>query len=53
MRTQQACSQAVPAHENRLWNIPGYLPWFTADSATAIGVALRYLAVSLIGYKLT
>lgn len=53
MRTQQACSQAAPAHENRLWNIPGYLPWFTADSATAIGVALRYLAVSLIGYKLT
>ena len=29
------------------------MPWFTADSATAIGVALRYLAVSLIGYKLT
>ena len=53
MRVQQAGRQSAPAHERRLWDIPGYVPWFTADSATAIGVALRYLAVSLIGYKLT
>ena len=44
---------SAPVRESRLWDIPGYVPWFTADSATAIGVALRYLAVSLIGYKLT
>lgn len=41
------------ASDCRLWDIPGYLPWFTADSATAVGVALRYLAVSLIGFSLT
>lgn len=52
-RAQQAGRQSVPARERRLWDIPGYVPWFTADTATAVGVALRYLAVSLIGYKLT
>lgn len=41
------------ASDCRLWDIPGYLLWFTADSATAVGVALRYLAVSLIGFSLT
>lgn len=36
-----------------LWRILGYLPWFTADTATAVGVALRALALSLVGYALT
>lgn len=36
-----------------LWRIPGYLQWFTADTATAVGVALRALALSLVGYALT
>ncbi|KFI62000.1 MFS transporter [Bifidobacterium cuniculi] len=37
----------------RLWNTPAYRAWFTADTATAVGVALRSLAISLIGYALS
>lgn len=32
---------------------PGYTAWFTADTATALGVALRSLAVSLAGYAVS
>ena len=27
---------SAPVRESRLWDIPGYVPWFTADSATAV-----------------
>lgn len=37
----------------RLWSIPGYTAWFTADTATAVGVALRSLAISLVGYAVS
>ncbi|MBW3094874.1 MFS transporter [Bifidobacterium sp. 64T4] len=50
---KQAGASDVQASDCKLWDIPGYLLWFTADSATAVGVALRYLAVSLIGFNLT
>lgn len=36
-----------------LWRLPSYAEWFTADTATAIGVALRSLAISLIGYSMS
>lgn len=36
-----------------LWRLPSYAEWFTADTATAIGVALRSLAISLIGYSVS
>lgn len=50
---EQVDTSDARASDCRLRDIPGYLPWFTADSATAVGVALRYLAVSLIGFSLT
>lgn len=37
----------------QLWGAPGYRQWFTADTATAAGVALRTLAVSLAGYAVS
>ena len=36
-----------------LWRRPGYGAWFAADTATAIGVAVRSLAVSLVGYAVS
>lgn len=36
-----------------MWKSPGYRAWFTADTATAVGVALRYLAISLVGYSIS
>ncbi|NEG69784.1 MFS transporter [Bifidobacterium choloepi] len=35
------------------WTSPAYIPWFTADTAAALGLSLRGLAISLIGYKLS
>lgn len=32
------------------WHSAGYIPWFTADTASAVGAALRALAISLLGY---
>ena len=36
-----------------LWRRPGYTAWFAADTATAIGVAMRSLAISLVGYAVS
>lgn len=35
------------------WRSKGYAPWFTADTASAAGLALRGLAISLVGYSLS
>ncbi|WP_236691636.1 MFS transporter [Bifidobacterium aesculapii] len=35
------------------WRSIGYVAWFTADTASAIGLALRALAISLLGYALS
>ncbi len=35
------------------WRKPGYIAWFTADTATAVGMAMHSLAISLIGYALS
>ncbi len=35
------------------WRKPGYIAWFTADTATAIGMAMHSLAISLIGYAVS
>ena len=36
-----------------LWRTRGYPTWFTADTATAVGVALRTLAITLLGYHIS
>lgn len=36
-----------------LWWRPDYTAWFAADTATAIGVAVRSLAISLVGYAVS
>ena len=36
-----------------LWRTRGYPTWFTADTATAVGVALRTLAIILLGYHIS
>lgn len=35
------------------WHSAGYIPWFTADTASAVGAALRALAISLLGYAVS
>lgn len=39
--------------EQSFWRSAGYVTWFTADTASAIGLALRALAISLLGYALS
>lgn len=50
-----AVANAAPSRKTRsgLFHLPNYAAWFTADTATAIGVALRTLALSLIGYSVS
>ena len=36
-----------------LWRSAGYIPWFTADTASAAGLALHALAISLLGYAVS
>lgn len=33
------------------WHSAGYIPWFTADTASAVGAALRALAISLLDMR--
>lgn len=35
------------------WQSAGYVSWFTADTASAVGAALRALAISLLGYAVS
>lgn len=35
------------------WQSTGYIPWFTADTASAAGSALHTLAISLLGYAVS
>ena len=35
------------------WQSTGYIPWFTADTASAAGLALHTLAISLLGYAVS
>lgn len=37
----------------RLWDSPGYAAWFTSDTAAAAGMAMRSLAVSMVGYAVS
>ncbi|MFR6391213.1 MAG: hypothetical protein ACLUN7_06610 [Bifidobacterium angulatum] len=35
------------------WQSAGYVSWFTADTASAVGAAMRALAISLLGYAVS
>lgn len=35
------------------WQSAGYASWFTADTASAVGAAMRALAISLLGYAVS
>mgnify|MGYP000635878028 FL=1 len=35
------------------WHSSGYVSWFTADTASTVGLALRALSISLIGYAVS
>ena len=35
------------------WQSAGYVSWFTADTASAVGAVLRALAISLLGYAVS
>lgn len=41
------------AARRSFWRAPNYAAWFTADTASAAGGALRALAVSLAGYAVS
>lgn len=47
-RTARPSDAARPA----LWSNAGYRRWFTADTAAAVGAALRGFAISLIAFSL-
>lgn len=42
-----------PQRSESLWGNPTYRQWFTADTASTIGAAMRGFAISLIAFSLT
>lgn len=42
-----------PQRSGSLWGNPTYRQWFTADTASTIGAAMRGFAISLIAFSLT
>lgn len=44
---------AESTHPEAFWKNPEYLSWFTADTASAVGLAIRTLALSLLGYSIS
>ena len=39
-----------PQRSESLWGNPTYRQWFTADTASTIGAAMRGFAISLIAF---
>lgn len=42
-----------PSQNTNLWSHFGYFSWFTADTSSAAGTAIRTLAISLLGYAVS
>lgn len=57
IQAEEAIAAQIDTHdaatEQSLWRVRGYIPWFTADTASSVGTALRTLAISLIGYTVS
>lgn len=45
--------RASPQRSESLWGNPTYRQWFTADTASTIGAAMKGFAISLIAFSLT
>ncbi|MBW3079272.1 MFS transporter [Bifidobacterium simiiventris] len=48
-----AFSPAARATHTSLWSRPQYRAWFTADTASAVGLAMKGFAISLVAFSLT